>query len=228
MVKSANKMLNRKFTILMLLGVAVLFLYGCNSAANSAQENMPADAGHDSGNAMVATGNPSGSPAAMDSGNNANDNSNDNSNKDDKPFWFTAELKDVNSGNNFKISDFKGKPVFVETFAVWCPTCRRQQDNFKSLHEELGDSFVSVALDTDPNEDEAKVLDHTKRNGFTWRFVVSPSDVTQSLIDEFGIAVVSSPSAPVILVCPDQSTKYLSSGVKDSSALKKAMDGCGA
>lgn len=33
--------------------------------------------------------------------------------------WLDTELVDVETGETFRISDFKGRPVLVKTFAVW-------------------------------------------------------------------------------------------------------------
>jgi hypothetical protein len=65
------------------------------------------------------------------------------------------------------------------------------------------DDVVHISLDTDPNEDEAKVREHIERNGFGWYFAVAPEELTKALIDEFGLTVVSAPSAPVVFICPD-------------------------
>lgn len=141
--------------------------------------------------------------------------------------WKETSLKDVLTGEQFEISDFKGKPVLLESFAVWCPTCKRQQDEVKKLHEEIGMDAVSISLDTDPNEDEEQVLEHANKHGFDWRFAISPEDMTKSLIDEFGIGVVNAPSAPVVLICEDQSTRLLERGVKSAEELKAHIEqGC--
>ena len=140
--------------------------------------------------------------------------------------WMTAELKDVRTGETFTVAGFD-RPVLVESFAVWCPLCTKQQNNIKKLHEELGDSFVSIALDTDPNEDEAIVKEHAKSNGFDWRYSVAPKELTQALVDQFGLGVVNAPRAPVVLVCEDQSTRLLPGGVKSPDELKGEMaKGC--
>ena len=141
--------------------------------------------------------------------------------------WKEISVKDINSGATFKISDFKGKPILLESFAIWCPTCTKQQREIKKLHDELGDEVISISLDTDPNEDESSVKEHTGANGFDWRYVISPPTMTQSLIDEFGVGVVNAPSVPVILICEDQSTRYLNRGVKSPEDLKSAIaQGC--
>jgi hypothetical protein len=33
--------------------------------------------------------------------------------------WVDVELTDVATGETFRVSDFAGEPVFVESFAVW-------------------------------------------------------------------------------------------------------------
>ncbi len=139
--------------------------------------------------------------------------------------WKDISLNDVNTGKNFKISDFKGKPILIESFAVWCPICTKQQREVKKLHE-TNKEVVSISLDTDPNEDEAFVKEHAQNNGFDWHYVVSPVSLTKALIDEFGSGVVNAPSAPVIIICPDDSNKYLKRGVKDAAELQKEIDLC--
>ena len=141
--------------------------------------------------------------------------------------WMDMELTDVATGQKFKISDFKGKPVLLESFAVWCPTCLRQQKEIQKLKESEGDAILHISLDTDPNEDEARIREHLERNGLDWYFAVSPIALTEALIDEFGLTVVSAPSAPVVLICEDQSTRFLRSGVKSADDLLAEVErGC--
>jgi len=141
--------------------------------------------------------------------------------------WRDVEFTDIATGKSFRISDFKGTPVLLESFAVWCPTCLQQQFKIKELLESEGDVIIHVSLDTDPNEDEARVKAHFERNGLDWLFAVSPVEATRSLIDEFGIGVVNAPRAPVVLVCADQSARLLRGGVKSASELKDEVDkGC--
>ncbi len=137
--------------------------------------------------------------------------------------WINFELRDVATGETFKISDFSDKPVFLESFAVWCPTCTRQQRETKKFHEEIGDSVVSISIDTDPNEDKEKILEHIERNGFNWYYAVSPVEFTRSLIDQFGINIVNAPSAPMILICNGEKARQLDSGVKSVEKLKEEV-----
>jgi cytochrome oxidase Cu insertion factor (SCO1/SenC/PrrC family) len=141
--------------------------------------------------------------------------------------WRDITLKDVNTGEIFKISDFAEKPVLLETFAVWCPVCTQQQKQIRSLHASVGDDVVSISLNVDPFEDESLVASHAGSNGFGWIYAVAPPEMTQLLIKEFGTVVVAAPSAPVFLVCDDHQARYLGRGVKSSSRLlSEVAAGC--
>ena len=142
--------------------------------------------------------------------------------------WRSIPLTNVLNGESYTIADLSDKPILMEIFAVWCPTCTKQQREDGKLHDdpEIGDSFHSVALNTDQNEDAAKVKNHAESNGFDWRYSISPEEMTNLLIDEFGLSVVNAPSAPMILVCDgeSQAAHFLERGVKTADELKNSIN----
>jgi len=141
--------------------------------------------------------------------------------------WMETELTDVATGEKFRISDFKGKPVLVESFAVWCSTCLEQQRKIKELKAKDGDTIVHVSLDTDPNEAASKIKAHIETHGFDWYFAVAPIEMTQALIDQFSLDIVNAPAVPVLLVCEDQSVRLLRKGIKPADELlSEVSKGC--
>lgn len=136
--------------------------------------------------------------------------------------WAAIQLKDVSTQDAFTIGQFD-KPVLIESFAVWCPTCKKQQDEMKALHEIVGDEVISISLDTDPNESEENVIEHLTEHGYDWYYAVSPVELTQGLIEEFGVNVVNAPSAPIILIC-NGSSHFLESGLKEADELQSHID----
>ena len=143
------------------------------------------------------------------------------------PAWMNVELTDVATGKTFKISDFVGKPILVESFAVWCPTCLKQQQQTNELKMREGESIVHISLDVDPNEDAEQVREHIETHEFDWYFAISPVELTNALVDEFGLLIISSPQAPVVLICEDGSSRLLESGVKSSDELlTEVEEGC--
>jgi hypothetical protein len=142
-------------------------------------------------------------------------------NVDACPDWKCENLTDVISGEQFSIEDFAGQTILLESFAVWCPTCLKQQKEMKKV-----EGVVHISIDTDPNEDETLVKNHAIENELDWYFVVSPVEVTKALIEDFGIGVVNAPSAPVVLICPDQSARLLDRGFKNAEELNEAINSC--
>ncbi len=134
------------------------------------------------------------------------------------PDYKEFELRDVSSGELFKLSDFEGKVVVLETFAVWCPLCLEQQRHIEQAEQQLAsDDVISVSLDIDPNEDEARVRGHLERNGFGWRFAVAPRELSRALSDAFGANVLNPPSTPVIIIDRNGDSHLLRYGIKSAA-----------
>jgi hypothetical protein len=141
--------------------------------------------------------------------------------------WLATELTDVSTGETFTIAEFAGTPVLLESFAVWCPICTNQQKQVRALHEEVGDEVISIALNTDPNEDHGNVNAHLERHGFDWRYTVAPVELILALKEEFGVGILNAPSAPMVLICPDQSVReMLRRGVKRAAFLQEQVAAC--
>ena len=141
--------------------------------------------------------------------------------------WLAIELTDVSTGESFTIAEFADTPVLLESFAVWCPICTNQQKQVRALHEEVGDEVISIALNTDPNEDRAKVAAHLARHGFDWRYAVAPAELILALKEEFGVGILNAPSAPVVLICQDQNVReLLRRGVKRANFLQEQVATC--
>jgi peroxiredoxin len=141
------------------------------------------------------------------------------------PDWFNAELTNVNTGESFKVADFHGKVVLVETMAVWCSTCFRQQKEVQALHELLGmrDDLVSLGLDIDPNETASTLKTYTNKNGFDWLYAVAPVDVAREIGHLYGDQFLNPPSAPMLIIDRQGQAHPLPFGVKSAQALQAAL-----
>lgn len=63
---------------------------------------------------------------------------------------FDLKLRDPN-GNIVPLSDLKGKVIFMNLWATWCPPCVAEMPSINELHQEMGDevAFVMLSLDRD-------------------------------------------------------------------------------
>lgn len=76
---------------------------------------------------------------------------------------FNLKLIDA-EGNAKSLSDFKGKVIFLNMWATWCPPCVAEMPSIDKLHEELGDEVAFVMLSLDCDFEKAKAFD--KRKGY--------------------------------------------------------------
>ncbi len=137
--------------------------------------------------------------------------------------WRSYDLEDVNTQAIFNISSLTGKPVLIYAFTLSCPVCTRQQQEIALLGKDAGDSFFAVGLDIDPNEDAASLREHIQKNGFYGYYALSPLEMTQSLLDEFGIEFITPASAPMILILPDGTVTKLPPNIKSAAYLRQEM-----
>lgn len=59
-------------------------------------------------------------------------------------------------GKTIKLSDFAGKPLVINSWAAWCPFCRKELPDFSTVQKEFGDKVVIIAIDRAETLDTAK------------------------------------------------------------------------
>ena len=143
----------------------------------------------------------------------------------ESPDWFKVVLTDVNSGESFMVEDFRGKVVLVETLAMWCSNCLKQQGQVQSLHELLGkrDDFVSLGIDIDPNENAEALKAYTDNNGFDWVYTVAPTELSREIGQLYGDQFLNPPSTPMLIIDREGEVHLLPFGIKDAESLLEAI-----
>lgn len=59
------------------------------------------------------------------------------------------------SGETVYLSDFQGKVVLVNFWAVWCPPCRQEMPAIQNVHEEYGDQIVVLGVNAGDTREDA-------------------------------------------------------------------------
>ena len=68
------------------------------------------------------------------------------------------QLEDV-FGNTIRLSDFRGKIVFLNFWASWCPTCVAEMPSMEKLHRRLKDrDFVMIAVNLQESNAQVKAF----------------------------------------------------------------------
>jgi len=80
------------------------------------------------------------------------------------------------NGKTSTTADLKGKVVFINFWASWCPPCRAEMPSLENLYQNLKDNsnFVFLFINED---DRSKGLKYLEANHFTMPFYQASGDV---------------------------------------------------
>ena len=73
-------------------------------------------------------------------------------------------------GDSIVLSDYRGRPVFLNFWAVWCGPCRFEMPEMEKVHQELGDEITFLAVDV--REPAAKVIAYKEQLGLTFHMAM--------------------------------------------------------
>ncbi|QST01690.1 redoxin domain-containing protein [Pontibacillus sp. ALD_SL1] len=72
-------------------------------------------------------------------------------------------------GKEVKLSDLKGKKVFLNFWATWCPPCRVEMPEMQRFYEEYGEEVEIMAVNVTSTEKSVKdVTSYVHNEGFTF------------------------------------------------------------
>ena len=153
--------------------------------AEAQGETDGAEAGPEAGEASAAESGEAPSPA---------DESEEESEREEIPaydFTLTDQY-----GNTHTFSDYKGKTVFLNFWATWCPPCKSEMPDIQALYEKYGENegdliVLGVAnpkTEEAPNNQDGtieEVAAYLEENGLTFPVVM---DTTGELFYWYGIS----------------------------------------
>ncbi len=142
------------------------------------------------------------------------------------PSWFNVEMTDVNTGKQFKINDFPGKVILVDTMATWCPTCQGEMSQVQRLPALIGatsSSLIRISLDVDPNEDATILKKYAAKNKFDWYVAVAPIEVGRFLETNYDQQYLNPPLQPMLFIDKIGGVYGLPFGVKSAESIQKTI-----
>ena len=90
-------------------------------------------------------------------------------------------------GKMVGLGDYKGKVVFFNIWATWCPPCREEMPSMEKLYKELkGEDFEILAVSIDASGMKA-VAPFVKEYHLSFPVLLDPEGTTKSLYGTTGI-----------------------------------------
>jgi thiol-disulfide isomerase/thioredoxin len=104
-------------------------------------------------------------------------------NKENQTFDYAGKFVNMD-GAPVNLSDYKGKTVFINLWATWCPPCRAEMPHIESLYQKVKDTenleFLMIALDKEMEKSKSFIDD----KGFTFPVVHASYGINHSLQSE--------------------------------------------
>jgi peroxiredoxin len=94
-------------------------------------------------------------------------------------------LKDLN-GNELSLSDLKGKKVFLNFWATWCPPCKAEMPEIERLYQETKDSDL-VIVSVEIGEPLNTVKSFIDSNKYNFKVLIDPD---QSVATKYNITSI--------------------------------------
>lgn len=149
--------------------------YTANSTNASSNSNVTYSTGKDATNSNTEENNKAETK---------NEGSSSNANNDKTPA-IDFELKDQ-YGKTHKLSDYKGKVVFLNFWATWCPPCKMEMPDIQKIYEKYEkqgeESEVVILSVAAPNTQDEKNIDGIKafleENGYTYPVLMDDGGYT--------------------------------------------------
>lgn len=89
-------------------------------------------------------------------------------------------------GNSITVSDFRGKTVFINFWATWCPPCRAEMPHIEALYQEYKDRDV-IVIGVDLREGEDRVRRFVQDGDYNWIFTI---DATGEVGYEYRVTAI--------------------------------------
>ncbi|MGH7665607.1 MAG: peroxiredoxin family protein [Gemmatimonadaceae bacterium] len=93
----------------------------------------------------------------------------------DAPAFTAMTLADSGIGESRSLEDYRGRIVFLNVWATWCPPCRVEMPGMQALHEEFGErglSIVAVSIDNAGMQQE--IMRFAREYGLTFDILHDP------------------------------------------------------
>ena len=114
-------------------------------------------------------------------------------------------------GGEISLSNFAGKYLVIDFFAIWCQPCKVQISHLRELRSQLGSNISVVSIGVDPSESLQQLREYQKKYGLNWEVAKD----TKFIAVEYGVTAIPT----LVLVDPSGNVIQTYVGVTEASRI---------
>ena len=84
-------------------------------------------------------------------------------------------LIDIHTGEYVNLPSLRGKAVFLNFWATWCPPCKEEMPDIQSFYSQYKDQVAFIGISSPPDDTPEKAKAFVDTNSFAWQFVHDPN-----------------------------------------------------
>lgn len=155
--------------------------FGTTSQENSQPPSAAGrqDVSESADSSVDSPGNASGNTSEKEAGNAPGEDTSENGSEDSAPKVPAPDFSLTDQyGNTHTLSDYKGKTVFLNFWATWCPPCKGEMPEIQEIYEYYGENGSEVVVlgiaspDYGREKDEETVAAFLEENGYSFPVVM--------------------------------------------------------
>jgi len=120
-------------------------------------------------------------------------------------------------GSTVALADLLDRPVVLEFFATWCPSCAENAEHLAQVEERFGDRVHIVSVAVDPWEERRAFEAFAEEHGVTWPIVV---DEHGEVAESYGVGSLSTE----VVVAPGGAVLHTETGVADHERVVRVLE----
>ena len=155
--------------------------FGTTSQENSQTPSAAGrqDVSESADSSVDSPGNASGNTSEKEAGNAPGEDTSENGSENSAPKVPAPDFSLTDQyGNTHTLSDYKGKTVFLNFWATWCPPCKGEMPEIQEIYEYYGENGSEVVVlgiaspDYGREKDEETVAAFLEENGYSFPVVM--------------------------------------------------------
>lgn len=121
-------------------------------------------------------------------------------------------------GSQIALEELLGRPVVLEFFATWCPSCAKNAEHLGRVQERFGDDVNIVSIDVDPWEKPAAIRSFMRQHDVTWPVAL---DQQGHVSQDYHVGTLSTE----VIVSPSGTIVHVETGVADHERVVSILEG---